>query len=274
MFVTGRQEQSSKQRQTNSATLHPSNHALIAHPDSILTMAISASVLSEKRARACTIIATGNMNAGVSASKHRRPKALNLYKQPQSAQANQTFTKTPLIAPEQDQVSAWRQSATTIEQCKTRFIRAVPLGGTVKCCQIDRSAILDLCNEALQKVHSPHHAQILSEVITKALVILKKQKARPNDPVFATAGAHLSPLDPRFAEPRLDYCANKKKRYSGDAYARRAAWRVRKWRAHGWPMVYPRQAVEEERRIDLKRAGSKKLLALDRDLSWGQEVDP
>jgi hypothetical protein len=237
-------------------------------------MAISASVISEGRTRACTIIATGNMKAGVSTSKHRRAKALSLYKQLPSAQINQTCIKAPLIAPIQDDISMWRQSAITIEYCKKRFIRVVPLGGTVKCCQIDRSAILDLCNEALQKVHSPNHAQILSEVITKALVILKKQKAQPNDPVFATAGAHLSPLDPRFAEPRLDYCADRKKRYSGDAYARRAAWRVRKWRAHGWPKVYPRQAVEEERRFDLMRAGPKKLLSLDRDLFWGQEIDP
>jgi hypothetical protein len=233
-------------------------------------MAISASTTTKDRALACTLVAIGSTDTNLDVPKPRLQKAPKLL----GTRINQTCAKAPSITRKQDWTPPWKQSATTIEQCKARFIRAVPLGGNAKCCQIDRSAILDLCNEALQKVHSPHHAQILSEVVKKALVILGSQKAQPNDRAFSTINSHLKPLDPRFAEPRLDYFADRKKRYKGDAFARRAAWRLRKWRAHGWPRVYPGPAIEEERQIDLKRAGPKKVLALDRDLYWGQEINP
>ena len=221
----------------------------IAQPHAISIMAISVSITTKQTVSVCNLVSTG-----LEASKPRLHKTPKIYEQLPNSQINQICTKIPKISQQREYIPPWKKSANTIEQCKIRFIRAVSLGGNTKCCQIDRSAIIE-----------PHHAQILSEVMKKAQVILRSRKARPNDPVFSTTDSHLKPLDPRFAEPRLDYCADRK-RYKGDAFARRAAWRLRKWRAHGWPQAYPAQAVEEERQIDLKRVGSRKLLGLDRDL--------
>lgn len=56
--------------------------------------------------------------------------------------------------------------------------------------------------------------------------------------MFSSAGQVLAPLEPQYANPRIE----------DDAHGYRMQWRLDAWRREGWPGRYPREAVQRERR--------------------------
>lgn len=117
------------------------------------------------------------------------------------------------------------------------------------------------------------------EVTTKVMTILELRSAEAGDPVFYVDSAFLSPLEPKCAEPRLDYYDRGE---GSDGYGRAAWMRLREWRKDGWPHVFPARAVEREerererrerleRRVDEDWEGLERVAA--REGGWGEEVD-
>lgn len=54
-----------------------------------------------------------------------------------------------------------------------------------------------------QIVHKTPAKKIFQEVLHKVEIVLGINEAPPHDPAFLKPGAHLSPLEQKYAQPRL-----------------------------------------------------------------------
>lgn len=77
-----------------------------------------------------------------------------------------------------------------------------------QCEVLDRAAVLDSLNQALDVLDSADRPQdtckkIFQEVLHKVEIVLGINEAPPHDPAFLKPGAHLSPLEQKYAQPRL-----------------------------------------------------------------------
>ena len=180
----------------------------------------------------------------------------------------------------------WKHVADKIQDLRARFANHIPKGGNPRCCNLDRSAVLAVYQEALCKLEHTcdiDARKINLEVIGKVSTILDLRIAQSNDPVFTTEDAFLSPLEPHYAHPRLEYY-DREENNGDDSYYRAGFVRLKEWRKEGWPDVYPARAVERERKETAKmRRGGKAmlrplavevLLAYPMDVSdWGEEMN-
>ncbi|KAI8942858.1 hypothetical protein NX059_000898 [Plenodomus lindquistii] len=164
------------------------------------------------------------------------------------------------------------------------------------CCATDRAAVLAVYNEALEKIAEWEVQQeepqipfatsrntsdgedperynlLLQEVQTKTKIILGVVDAYPEDAAFGTTQM-LSPLEPMYANPRIDL--------HDDNYRRLAAQRLKDWRAEGWPARFPAKAyaaeAEELLWDDYPDVASEERLGHRRKdwavEDWGEEVD-
>ncbi|KAF3039577.1 hypothetical protein E8E12_008712 [Didymella heteroderae] len=190
--------------------------------------------------------------------------------------------------PQSDDASLpqWQRIADEIENLRARFIKQNPKAFNATCSNIDRSVVIAVYNEALSKLEHAANIDAIKihlEVKTKVSTILDLRRAAPDDAVFYTQGAFLSPLEPHYAQPRLDYF-NRGISDGDDSYYWTGIRRLREWRKGGWPKVYPEKAVrremrerEERRRrgmgtIAVHREDLLTALAAD-SLDWGEEVD-
>jgi hypothetical protein len=187
-----------------------------------------------------------------------------------------------------DNVSSpqWRRVADEIENLRARFIKHNAKDFQPRCSNVDRSAVIKVYNEALVKLEHAANIDAIKihlEVKMKVSTILDLRKAAPHDTVFYTKGAFLSPLEPHYAQPRLDYY-NRGTGRGDDGYYWAGIRRLREWKNGGWPNVYPEKAVEREMRdrerrrrrgIGMEAAHKEDLSkALKADpLDWGEEVD-
>lgn len=181
----------------------------------------------------------------------------------------------------------WKRVANNIHDHRTRFTQHNQRGGNPRCSTIDRSAVLAVYQEALSKIERTSKTEsctIFLEVRQKVETILDLRTAEPNDAVFTAKNTFLSPLEPQYAQPRLNYY-NREPTMDEDSYHYAGAARLREWRKEGWPSVYPAKAVQRERRErkERRREGRKMLRetaaeglvrAYERDsVEWGEEVD-
>lgn len=178
----------------------------------------------------------------------------------------------------------WKYVANKINDCRKRFAQHNPHIDNPRLSNPDRSAVLAVYNEALPVLE--HTTKITSsriylEVRAKVECILDVRTAAPSDPVFLTKDAYLSPLEPHYAHPRLDYY--KRDTTNGDdSYYLTGYDRLYAWRREGWPKVYPAKAVEREKRerARWKREGRRKMRKTGEEqresldwLDWGETVD-
>jgi hypothetical protein len=152
--------------------------------------------------------------------------------------AESTTTRTPFVH-NHDIVPA-EETATRLRETQRRFSQGVPLGGDENCAGIDRQLVLGIYNEALSILSKlpDKHTQIAAECARKTRVILGIISADPDDTVFTLAGQLLKPLEPQYANPRLDTVV--------DEFGALAQWRLNAWRKDGWPEQYPAGAVKKE----------------------------
>lgn len=161
-----------------------------------------------------------------------------------------------------------------------------PKGFHTRCSNIDRSAVIAVYNEALIELEHKDNIdanKIHLEVKTKVSTILDLREAASDDAVFYAKGAFLSPLEPQYAQPRLDYY-DRGSGVGDDSFYWTGFKRLREWRKAGWPKAYPKTAVEREMRerkrrrnrgtgmITIRREEMLTELKLD-TLDWGEEVD-
>ncbi|KAF1919881.1 hypothetical protein BDU57DRAFT_570017 [Ampelomyces quisqualis] len=132
------------------------------------------------------------------------------------------------------------KTAFTIRETRLRFARGTPDHGGDHCTALDRRTVLDIYAQALGQLSSApeKHIQIAAECTRKVRVVLSLITADPDDIVFLTAGQLLSPLEPQYANPRIER--------GDDQYGYRAQWRLHAWRREGWPGKYPGKAIERE----------------------------
>ncbi|KAF1928085.1 uncharacterized protein M421DRAFT_5733 [Didymella exigua CBS 183.55] len=187
----------------------------------------------------------------------------------------------------QDRISSgpqWRRVADEIDDVRARFINHNPIGFHPRCSSVDRSAVLVVYNEALVKLEHASNIdaiKIYLEVKTKVSTILDLREAKPDDAVFYIKSAFLSPLEPHYAQPRLDYY-DRGFSDGDDSFYRSGIGRLVEWRKGGWPNIYPAEAVEREMR-ERERRASMSLIEIHGDdllkaqtanpLDWGEEVD-
>ncbi|KAJ8118530.1 hypothetical protein OPT61_g501 [Boeremia exigua] len=148
----------------------------------------------------------------------------------------------------------WRLVANEIQDLRTRFAKHNAQYGNPRCSGPDRTAVLSVYAEALTKLEHTSVGdayRINLEVISKVKTILDLRTAEPNDPVFYTADALLRPLEPQYAQPRLDFYGRTDG--SDDCYYYAGFARLTAWREEGWPEVYPVRAVEQEMRERKRR---------------------
>jgi hypothetical protein len=151
--------------------------------------------------------------------------------------------------------------------CQTRddFAAKIPFDGDDTCNTANRAAILDVYNEAINKLRElPHkHVQIISESSLKARILLSLLDADADHPVFSSVGQLLRPLEPQYANPRIEAEA--------DEYGHRAQRRLDKWRQEGWPDKYPKVAIETEIKSE-KLVGRKMMSDIElRDKYYNEE---
>lgn len=164
------------------------------------------------------------------------------------------------------------QTARQLREARDRFAKKIPVEGNKLCYSADRSAVLDVYRQALASIDAQNHTLILSEATLKVKVILGIRKAAPHDVVFTTGGVLLKPLEPQYAEPRIQS--------RDDTNGYRATWRLIAWRKEGWPTDYPKAAVDRELQI-LKvfpnrgegEAESWRRITKWNDEDWGDEVN-
>lgn len=176
----------------------------------------------------------------------------------------------------------WQALASQLLAARNSFAARNAVGDNPRCSAPDRSAVLAVYNEALQRIEhlSTLDARRLNiEITQKVTTILDLRCAQPGDAVFFVDSAFLSPLEPQYAHPRLDYY-DRGVAEGSDGYGRAAWMRLREWRRDRWPVEYPGRAVERERkeRERRKRRGTKvdtDLEGLERVVAgeWGDEVD-
>lgn len=161
--------------------------------------------------------------------------------------------------------------------------------GNQHCSGPDRRAVLSLYREALAKLE--HVSEVTArrihlETVVKLSTILDLRVAQPDDDVFYIKGALLSPLEPQYAAPRLEfYDRGDGEGDDGSFWA--GYGRLWEWRKEGWPRVVPWKAIERERRAReergrdgrgmLRETASEALIkVLDPGadaVEWGEEVD-
>ena len=180
----------------------------------------------------------------------------------------------------------WKHVAERIQDLRARFIVHNPPLGNPRCSNLDRSAVLAVYQEALvrlEHVSEIDARKINLEVVSKVSTILDLRIAEPNDPVFSTKDTFLSPLEPHYAHPRLEYY-DREQNQRDDSYYRAGIVRLTEWRREGWPKNYPAKAVERERgeiakkrrasKVTLRQAAVEALLAYPMELiAWGEEVN-
>ncbi|RMZ70759.1 hypothetical protein GMOD_00000894 [Pyrenophora seminiperda CCB06] len=149
------------------------------------------------------------------------------------------------------------------EEC-TRFQRGTPIDfDSDICCPPDRFAVINLYNTALSRISPDNHLDIYTEAKSKIKIILGMKTARYTNAAF-TEGL-LPPLEPMYAEPRIEY--------SEDPYRRHAHWRLNAWRKEKWPLRLPKKAIKMEEALMQKEASMKKKSKGGR-LFWDlEEVD-
>jgi hypothetical protein len=110
-----------------------------------------------------------------------------------------------------------------------------------ECIALERRYVTDVYDQAIAKLGElpDNHVQIAAECTRKVRVILGIITANPSDPVFTTAGQLLKPLEPQYANPRIES--------REDTDSHRAQWRLEQWRKEGWPHQYPVDAIRRER---------------------------
>lgn len=193
----------------------------------------------------------------------------------------------PFHRPDSRDRNHWKHIVNTINDHRIRFAQHTPAGGNSKCCNLDRSAVLAVYHEALSRLEHISKAdscRIFVEARTKVETILDLRTAAPSDPVFSPVDAFLKPLEPHYAQPRLNYY-DRERANQDDSYYWTGQARLVAWRDEGWPKVYPVRAVEREKRERRERqkkgrrllritAAEGLMTALDRDpKAWGEEVD-
>ncbi|OSS45151.1 hypothetical protein B5807_09213 [Epicoccum nigrum] len=176
----------------------------------------------------------------------------------------------------------WRHLAAQLLAARNSFAARNPAADNPRCSALDRAAVLAVYNEALRRVEHmcKRDVQALDEEVTKKVeTILDLRCAEVEDAVFYVDSAFLRPLEPQYAQPRLDYY-DRGKGEGSDGYGRAAWMRLREWRGEGWPRVVPVRAVEREkrereRRRRLRREVDEDLEGLERVVAgeWGEEVD-
>jgi hypothetical protein len=132
-------------------------------------------------------------------------------------------------------------TANSIRETRRRFNEEVPEGDEErKYAALDRQNVLDVYGQALDKLGEiPNkHIQIAAECTRKVRVILGVITADPADPVFTRSGQLLRPLEPQYANPRLEA--------RDDPECYRAQWRLNHWRKEGWPDKHPAEAIRRE----------------------------
>jgi hypothetical protein len=132
-------------------------------------------------------------------------------------------------------------TANCLRETRQRFAKKLPEDEDErKYAALDRQNVLAVYTQALDKLHSipDKHIQIAAECTRKVRVILGIISADPADPVFTTNGQLLAPLEPQYANPRLEA--------RDDPECYRAQWRLNRWRKEGWPHRYPTEAIRRE----------------------------
>jgi hypothetical protein len=133
-------------------------------------------------------------------------------------------------------------AATRLREKRLRFIKKIPINPDSKiCCPRDRRAVLEVYNEAIEKMGDTNHLEIITEADYKIRVILGITKADTSAAAFKNKQQMLSPIDPAYAEPRIQH--------SKDPFGYHASWRLQEWRKDGWPEVYPDRAIEKEKTL-------------------------
>lgn len=195
-------------------------------------------------------------------------------------------TKPPPRQPDNASLPQWRRVLDEIENLRARFVTGNPKGFHPRCSNIDRSAVIAVYNEALIRLEHKANIDAIKihlEVKTKVSTILDLRRAAPDDAVFYAKGAFLSPLEPQYAQPRLDYY-DRGSGVGDDSFYWTGYKRLREWRKEGWPKVYPEMAVEREMRERKRRRNrgigtiafhrEEMLTELKPDaLDWGEEVN-
>ncbi|KAJ4368435.1 hypothetical protein N0V83_006792 [Neocucurbitaria cava] len=146
----------------------------------------------------------------------------------------------PLEEPAQAPQTEAQKAAQHLRSARDRFALKIPITGNTLCYTVDRAAVLTLYTQALTLITSSNPTQLSSEVTLKVTTILGLRSAHPLDVVFTSAGMLLPPLEPQYAEPRIEY--------ADDEYGYRAAWRLKAWRKEGWPGCIPGWRSERRRR--------------------------
>ena len=152
--------------------------------------------------------------------------------------SDDTATHTPFV--HKHEITPSEETATRLRETRRRFSGGVPVGGDENCAGADRRSVLGVYSDALSKLseHRDMHMQIAVECTRRTRVILGLITADPDDAVFTEIGQILKPLEPQYANPRLESVVDQ----SGLlAYSRRTAWQK-----EGWPERYPAGAVKEE----------------------------
>ncbi|KAF2029652.1 hypothetical protein EK21DRAFT_112693 [Setomelanomma holmii] len=166
------------------------------------------------------------------------------------------------IRPHLNLTRAERTFVSLISQ-RDRFAAKIPTEGSIqpgcKCDRTTRAAVLAVYGnafDALEKDHPrPHHAQIAIEATRKIKVVLGLVKAEPDDLVFLSKGQYLAPLEPHFANPRIDW--------EGDEYAWDMQTRLDAWREDGWPSRVPVNAIEAEKEERKRKKTEKEIKGKD-----------
>ncbi|KAH7356121.1 hypothetical protein BKA66DRAFT_403240, partial [Pyrenochaeta sp. MPI-SDFR-AT-0127] len=130
------------------------------------------------------------------------------------------------------------KTAYMLLEARDRFSKGIPIDGNHLCYSVDRAAVLDVYCEALEKINRENHRLVLFETTLKVKTILGLRSAEPHDIAFACGGMLLKPIEPQYAEPRIEF--------DDDQEGYRMAWRLKAWRKEGWPDKYPIEAVIRE----------------------------
>jgi hypothetical protein len=169
--------------------------------------------------------------------------------------------------------TATEQTAIRLLQKHDHFAKNVPVGGDDEQCNaVNRSAVLGIYNEAMARLvdFPTKHEQIASECSLKVRIVLALLTADPDHPAFSSVGQLLSPLEPQYANPRIEA--------DEDEYGHRAQRRLNKWRGEGWPKKYPEKAIKREMRherlVGRKAISDKELMEkfCDEEGIWDEEM--
>jgi hypothetical protein len=135
------------------------------------------------------------------------------------------------------------QARVDLHEKRLRFTKQTPTDHESKICSPrDRRAALGVYDEAIEKIRNTNYLEIVPEADYKIRVILGITKAHASATVFQKKEQHLSPIEPQYAEPRIEW--------NEDAFSYHATWRLQEWRDDGWPDRFPDKAIQKERDMD------------------------